>query len=104
MRYRAPNVTRSLSNDEVRLLRNRVAPVRLFHSVVVQHLLGTQPAGSQRNRRALMRLELLRLRPGQPDNRNLGQIVVQRQAVVLAVVLGSPVRHLNDQSARLPDQ
>ena len=50
-------------DDEMRLLRDGVTPICFADTIVIQHLLGTQPAGSQGNCGALMGLKLLRLRP-----------------------------------------
>ena len=58
-----PDVPWRFGDDEMRLLRDGVTPICFADTIVIQHLLGTQPAGSQGNCGALMGLKLLRLRP-----------------------------------------
>src|SRR5262245_24865679 len=97
VRDRAADVPRRFGDDEVWLLRDGVTPIRFADTVVVQHLLGAQPAGCHGDGGAAMWPKLLCLRPSHPDDRGLGEIVEQRHSVVSIVVVGSAVRHFDDQ-------
>ena len=77
----------------------RVAPVRLAHAVVLEHQLRAHPAGCQRHRGAPVGRELLRQRPGHPDDRRLGEVVEHRHPVVVRVVGGGAVGDLDHEPA-----
>src|SRR5439155_13686828 len=99
-----PDVPWRFGDDEMRLLCDGVTPICFADTMVIQHLLGTQPAGSQGNGGALMRSKLLRLRPSHANDGGLGEIIEERQPVVCIVVIGSAVGHLDDQAAGILDQ
>ena len=48
--------------------------------------------------------QLLRLRPREPDHRRLGEVVEQRDAIVIGVVGGRAVRDLDHEAARAAHQ
>ena len=74
---RAADVTRRFGDDEMRLFGDRVTPICLADTVVVQHLLGPKPAGSQRNCAAPIRPEFVGLRPSDATGGGLSEIIEQ---------------------------
>ena len=92
-RHRPADVGRRLRRDEVRVLRRRVAPVRLGHAEVVEHRLRAQEARA--SARPPSRRAGAGPRPsrGEPDDRGLHEVVEEVAAVVGGVAVGD----LDDQ-------
>lgn len=88
----------------MRRVRDRVVPVGFGDVVGLQHGLGPQPAGCEGHRGRTVGRQLVRQRERHPVHRRLGQVVEEGDPVVGGVVLVGPVRHLDDQSSRCPDQ
>src|SRR5262245_36507118 len=85
---RAPDVTRRLGGREVLVLARALEPVVLRHAEVVQDGFGSKEAGSERERRDAMRLQLGRLCLREADDRRLGEVVEEAAAIVLADPVG----------------
>ena len=90
--------------DEVRAADRRLAPVVLGDAVDLEHHLRAHPPRRQRDGRAAVRRELMRLREREPQHGGLGQVVEGRQPVGARVVLERAVGHLDDQAAGPADQ
>ena len=88
----------------MRIPCHRVAPVLLGDAEASSITSERSQPGRQRDRGGAVGRQLLGLGPGQPDHRVLGQVVEERVAVVVGVVLGRAVGHLDQQSAGARDQ
>jgi hypothetical protein len=84
--------------------RRRVTPVLFGDAERLQHHLRGQPPGRDRDRSRAMRCEVLGMGPSHAGHRHLGEIIEWIDPVVVRVVLGRAVRHLDKQTARTLDQ
>ena len=78
-----------------------VAPVLLGDSEVLEHHLRTQPARRQRHGGRAAGAEILGVRPGHAVHRNLGEVVERVDAVVVGIVGGGAVGHLDEEASRM---
>jgi hypothetical protein len=77
----------------------RVLPVGLGHAESFEHRFGPQPPRREQDGGRLVLVEFVRERERHPADRTLGEVVEERDAVVVRVVLVRPVGHLDDQPA-----
>ena len=79
-------------------------PGRLGDPEGLEHRLGPEPPRSQRHGSGAVRRQLVAERERRPEVRGLGQVVEERHPVVLVVVAGRSVGHLDHQPPGLAYQ